>query len=96
MRIYSNIKTHETICERWGASTKHPDAQFYFSKHETSYCVERATPWDLYQWLIECACDCAFPFQIPHNIKCVNELMRQYCIAVDGNADAWDFITAGF
>ncbi len=29
--LYSNVETHETYLEIWGASTKHPDERFRFS-----------------------------------------------------------------
>ena len=39
--LYSNIKTHDTYLELWGASTKHPDSRFNFSNFQkVEWCDE--------------------------------------------------------
>lgn len=95
MRIYSDIATRKTYVERWGASTKHPDSIHCFDDHESSPYVKRGTPWDIYQWLLECAVDVAFPPHLVFNIEHVQLLMRQYVVACDGDLDAWELFKAG-
>ena len=59
-RLYSNLKTRETVFEVWGGSTKHPDCRFFFSDFEKSeWCNEIH---QIFPWLLECASKMNFPF----------------------------------
>lgn len=60
IKLYSNVKTKDTILELWGASTKHPDSRFFFSKFEKSLWVDDHQ--QIFQWLLECASKLNFPF----------------------------------
>lgn len=79
--LFSNIKTHETILELWGASTKHPDSRFYFSNFELpKWAVEEEAKYlQVFQWLLECASKLNFP---PH-AKNLTKLALAYY-------DAWE------
>ena len=60
IKLYSNIKTHNTILELWGASTKHPDSRFNYSHFQkVEWCDDS---WQIFQWLLECASRLNFPF----------------------------------
>ena len=52
-KLYSRISDHETILETWGASTKHPDATFYFSDFNKSPYSDEFC--QIFPWLLECA-----------------------------------------
>lgn len=59
IKLYDD-ETYGKVLELWGASTKHPDCQFYFSDF-------KKTPWideehQVFQWLLECASKVTFPF----------------------------------
>ena len=58
--LYSNLETHDTILECWGASTKHPDSVFHFSDFQLS---DWASPQSqVVPWLFECASRLNLPF----------------------------------
>lgn len=59
-RLYSNVRTHDTVLELWGGSTKHPDSVFYFSAFQkTDLYPERV---QVFQWVLECASKLTHPF----------------------------------
>ena len=59
-KLYSRLSDHETVLECWGASTKHPDCVFLFSKFILSEWFE---PEDqTFPWLLECASKMNFPY----------------------------------
>lgn len=60
IKLYSNIKTHNTILELWGASTKHPDSRFDYTDFQKVEWV--SDEWQIFQWLLECASKLNFPF----------------------------------
>lgn len=63
-KLYSDIKTHETFLELWGASTKHPDSKFNFKNFKT---VEWIDPqFQIIPWIFECASKMSFP---PHSYE---------------------------
>lgn len=49
----------DITCELWGASTKHPDCQFYFSDFEKSIFFDEK--YQVFQWLLECASKLNYP-----------------------------------
>lgn len=59
--IYSDIKTHETYIESWGASTKHPDIMRKVEKGQFS---DDITLYDIAQALLSLGADMLFPFHI--------------------------------
>jgi hypothetical protein len=60
IKLYSNIKTHKTILELWGASTKHPDSRFDYTDFQKVDFID--DEWQIFQWLLECASKLNFPF----------------------------------
>lgn len=58
-KLYSRISDHETVLELWGASTKHPDSIFYFSKF--ALCDWFPAYRQLFQWILECASKLSWP-----------------------------------
>lgn len=59
-KLYSRLSDRETVLECWGASTKHPDCVFLFSKFILSEWFE---PEDqIFPWLLECASKMNFPY----------------------------------
>lgn len=59
-KLYSRISDHETVLECWGASTKHPDSVFLFSKFVTTTLVSKES--QIPAWIWECASRMIFPF----------------------------------
>lgn len=55
--------TKDWTCELWGASTKHPDAKYYFEdwykEHGTGY-IEKE--YQIFQWLLWIASNRLWPF----------------------------------
>ena len=72
--LYSDIDTHDTILELWGASTKHPDSRFYFSKFEKCEWIEEEH--QIFQWILECASKLAFPFHAYELTECAMNFYR--------------------
>lgn len=70
VKLYSRLNDRETVLELWGASTKHPDTIFYFSK----FCLsEWFEPEDqIVPWMFECASKLNIPY---HSY----ELAKQAC-----------------
>lgn len=59
-KLYSRIEDKETILELWEASTKHPDATFFFSDF---YLCEYFEPQSqIVPWIFECASKLNFPY----------------------------------
>lgn len=59
IRVKTDEK-HGYVLELWAASTKHPDAIFYYSDFKKSeYFNDKV---QVYQWLLECASKLTFPF----------------------------------
>ena len=58
-KLYSRVSDHETILELWGASTKHPDSIFFFSKFQKSDWFSEHK--QIFQWLLECASKLSWP-----------------------------------
>ena len=50
----------ETTLELWGASTKHPDSEFYFSEFKKNPHLDDKH--QIFQWLLECASHLTWPF----------------------------------
>jgi hypothetical protein len=59
-KLYSRLEDHETIFETWGASTKHPDARFYFSDFNKCDWFDEKD--QIIPWLFECASKMSFPY----------------------------------
>ena len=57
--LYSRLSDKETVFETWGASTKHPDARFYFSKFQKTEFIPAED--QIVPWLLECASKMMFP-----------------------------------
>lgn len=62
-RFYSiNAKEdyeEDLVLELWGASTKHPDSQFFFSEFQKSPYFDEEH--QVFQWLLECASKLTWP-----------------------------------
>ena len=59
-KLYSRLSDHETILELWGASTKHPDTIFYFSKF--NICKWFSAEFQIVPWIFECASKLTIPY----------------------------------
>lgn len=71
--LYSRLSDHETVLECWGASTKHPDCVFLFSKFILSEFFE---PEDqTFPWLLECASKMNIPY---HSYKLAEWACERY------------------
>ena len=93
-KLYSRINDRDTVLELWGGSTKHPDSVFHYSDFKKSCVCDDNHPMQLTLWICECASKLTFPF---HGIALVNWAMnnlREWVVSVDGDADAWDQVTA--
>ena len=51
----------DVVCERWGASTKHPDAKFYFKDWEDKTPIIE-DKYQIFQWLLWIASKRQWPF----------------------------------
>jgi len=76
MKLYSNIKTHETIVEFWGASTKHPDSMNCYQDDvkngkyiPNEYQDEE---YNILQWLMYVASMKTWCF---HALECISEVL---------------------
>lgn len=77
--VYSNIKTHKTYCETWGASTKHPDTRHIYTNW--SACgkgiVEISHPIDIIQWLMYVVSDITC---MPWNLRgYIDDINTMWC-----------------
>lgn len=52
-------KKHKYVLELWGASTKHPDAIFYFDEFKKNDLFDDDE--QVFQWLLECASKLTWP-----------------------------------
>lgn len=75
-KLYSRLTDHETILELWGASTKHPDSTFYFSKFQL--CDWFDTKDQIVPWIFECASKLNFPIHSYELSKWGCELYENY------------------
>lgn len=71
--LYSRLSDHETILELWGASTKHPDSAFCFSRFQKASWLPDDI--QIFQWVLECASNLTLP---PH-AKELTEWALKYC-----------------
>lgn len=78
--IYSNIETKETYIELWGASTKHPDVSYCFSKYQEKYnhCSWLENVSLIYQWILECASLLSIPYHSYELASLANEIYATY------------------
>ena len=60
IKLYSNLETHDTYLELWGASTKHPDSVFQFSNFKKTELLPDEV--QIFQWILECASKLTWPF----------------------------------
>ena len=60
IKLYSNLETHDTYLELWGASTKHPDSVFRFSNFKKTELLPDEV--QIFQWVLECASKLTWPF----------------------------------
>lgn len=83
----------DTVLELWGGSTKHPDSVFHYSDFHRSPLCEENHPFQIYQWVLQCASQLSFP---PHALKLVTQitaLLHDYIVAADGNEKGWEILT---
>ncbi len=56
LKFYSRLEDKALVLETWGASTKHPDAQFVYTHEERLQEMCFQAPWTKdYKFLLECA-----------------------------------------
>ena len=75
-KLYSRLSDHETIHELWGASTKHPDSTFYFSKFQLCDWFDAKD--QIVPWIFECASKLNFPIHAYELSKWGCELYENY------------------
>ena len=95
MILYSRIKDHETVCELWGASTKHPDSINYYSDFKKSDCADDSHPLNIFAWLLQIASNMWF---LPNTIKVMEEarhMIRDYFLYSDGDLKAYEIFAMG-
>lgn len=59
IKLYSDTGTRDTILELWGASTKHPDSRFFFSRFDKVDWFDEQS--QVFQWILECASKLTWP-----------------------------------
>lgn len=57
-KFYSRVSDHALVLELWGASTKHPDCVFTYTKEmrRQEQCFQARWTQD-YKWILRCASD---------------------------------------
>ena len=82
MKLYSNIKTHETIVEFWGASTKHPDSvNIYQNDIASGKFIENEyipIEYNIIQWLLYVASFKSWPCHAMDIARTITEHYYNY------------------